>query len=81
MNLFFISFAIYGLGCVFMMAFFMVGRSPVLVERNWPWPIIFLWPMLIFWPVHALAGLFIRRKTSQPKTTGQITVTGNSKLA
>ena len=67
MRLFLISFAVYGLGCVLMMWFFMAGRTPALNERNWRWPVIFLWPLLALWPVHALAGYYIKRKTRKGK--------------
>jgi hypothetical protein len=67
MKIFLIVLAIYGSGCALMLWFFMVGRTPALNERNWPWPVIFLWPLLAFWPVHALAGYYISRKTRKPK--------------
>ena len=64
---FYIYSGVYGLGCFFTMAFFFLGRIPVLNERNWPWLVIFLWPMLVLWPVHALAGLFIKRASRKSK--------------
>jgi len=64
---FWIFFGIYSFGCFFTMVYFLVGRTPVLNERSWPWPVIFLWPLLVFWPIHALAGLFIKRKTRKEK--------------
>lgn len=82
MHLFFICLAVYSVGCVLTMAFFLVGRSPVLIEQhNRPWPIIFLWPLLIFWPVHALAGYFIRWKTSRPKKPRQFALDEPTELA
>lgn len=58
---------IYGFGCLLMMVYFLIGRTPALTERNWPWPVIFLWPLLVLWPVHALAGRFIKQATSKLK--------------
>jgi hypothetical protein len=67
MTLFCIYLGIYALGCFFTMVYFLVGRARLLSGRNWTWPIVFLWPLLVFWPVHALAGLFIKRKTGGEK--------------
>ena len=67
MTPFLMIFGIYGLGCFCMMVFFIVGRAPALNEKNWPWPVVFVWPLLVFWPVHALAGLFIKRKLRKQK--------------
>ena len=71
MHSFLVASLVYTLGCIFAMVFFMIGRAPSLIERNLPWPVIFLWPLLAFWPVHALAGFFIRWKTSKPKMIRQ----------
>jgi len=67
MTSFWIYFSMYGFGCFSTMVFFMVGRTPALNERNWPWPVIFLWPLLLLWPIHALAGIFIKRTTQKQK--------------
>jgi len=67
MKLFLIGFAAYWLGCALTMVFFMVGRTPTLNERNWPWPVVFLWPLLALWPIHLLAGLYIRRRIRRQK--------------
>jgi hypothetical protein len=47
----FASVSVYAGGCVFAMMFFLLGRWPALMERNWQWPVIFLWPMVVLWPV------------------------------
>jgi hypothetical protein len=67
MNSFWIYFGIYSFGCLFMLVYFLIGRTPALNERSWPWPVVFLWPLLVFWPVHALAGHFIKRSTRKQK--------------
>jgi hypothetical protein len=64
---FWIYFWIYSLGCFFMMVNFLIGRTPALNERPWPWPVIFLWPLLVLWPIHALAGRFIKRAPRREK--------------
>jgi hypothetical protein len=71
MHSFLVVSLVYMVGCILAMAFFMFGRSPTLIEHNHPWPIIFLWPLVVYWPVHALAGFFIKWKTSQPKMANQ----------
>lgn len=81
MHSFLVVSLVYASGCILAMAFFMFGRSPALIERDQPWTVIFLWPLLAFWPVHALAGFFIKWKTSQPKMTRPTAATEAGKQA
>ena len=64
---FLICLGIYVLVCLFAFVYFMVGRTTALDRGNWTWPVIFLWPLLVLWPVHALAGVFIKRKTGKQR--------------
>jgi hypothetical protein len=58
---------IYAVGCGAALMFFLVGRSPSLLERNWHWPVIFLWPLLPLWPFRSLPGKFRRLKFQRPE--------------
>ena len=42
------------------MIFFLTGRWPAVLERNWRWPMIFLWPLVMLWPLLALVKYFKR---------------------
>lgn len=57
--------AVYLGGCVPAFVFFLIGRAPALLERNWPWPVIFLWPLLLFWPLRFVFHLLPDGKRSR----------------